>query len=868
MATRWDETWHRLNEWTSGQGPSERLAAQVLFEDGFTELDPSHPLGGRDGKKDAIAWRSNEKWVMAVYFPRGQKPFAEIKEKLVSDYAGVATNNAAALAFVTNQEISLGERSELKKSVPGKLEIFHLERITAILDKPSMRSVRAQFLAISEAETSPASKPIFARTISSLLPNSLVGRLEELAKVSAFLDSSPIESAAFSTLVIAGMPGVGKTALAVRAASSAVSQGLFPGGAITVDFNGYAANVNGRVSPQQVLSSVLFSLGYSAKESEPSTLFVRLQTLLAELDASGRRVLLFFDNVSQASQIEPLLVSSTAHRIIITSRNAIAPRLGSTEQLALIPLSTGEGVKLITQAAQYSSIFERQKYEGAATGLEKLATICAGLPIALRLVGEILRNEEHLSPDELAAELSAKSTRLAGLEFEDAAVRAEFEGSYRRLSDAAAKCFRYISVHPGQEFSVDSMAAILDSEKLEVRRSFRALDGSHLVSRAAADKPTWTMHDLLRLYSAELFGLMDGSAAAALALSSLYEYYFETAEQANEWLNANSATGERAAFQGLPEARSWMSTEVSGIVASVEEAVRTSNHIDAFRLAITVGTYLDIIRDKASCLAMAETALSAARALEDDDKEAGALNNVGLALNSMQRFSEAKSIFIEASRKYRKLGNKSGEATVLLGLCDVLRAEGHLQETVGPLKRAVRLNMECGDVRGAGFAMTNLGITLRESNQFREAIEVLLAALKVHEETKAQRAEASTLVHLGTALTQVRDYAEGMSYLFRARDYAVSSGDVVGLTAACVNIGNVYRIQGDYEAAKEQYLYAVQACEEADDDTSLALALWNLIKLSEEIRDVRAASQYKSRLLSIPQSDLPYQVKSILSKGI
>jgi hypothetical protein len=26
---RWDETWHRLLEWTSGQGPAERLAAQV-----------------------------------------------------------------------------------------------------------------------------------------------------------------------------------------------------------------------------------------------------------------------------------------------------------------------------------------------------------------------------------------------------------------------------------------------------------------------------------------------------------------------------------------------------------------------------------------------------------------------------------------------------------------------------------------------------------------------------------------------------------------------------------------------------------------------------------------------------------------------
>ena len=51
MSARWDETWHRLREWTSGQGPSERLAAQILMEDGFTGLDPSHPLGGKDGKE-------------------------------------------------------------------------------------------------------------------------------------------------------------------------------------------------------------------------------------------------------------------------------------------------------------------------------------------------------------------------------------------------------------------------------------------------------------------------------------------------------------------------------------------------------------------------------------------------------------------------------------------------------------------------------------------------------------------------------------------------------------------------------------------------------------------------------------------------
>lgn len=43
---RQDETWHRLREWTSGQTPSERLAAQLLAEEGYSEIDPSHPLGG------------------------------------------------------------------------------------------------------------------------------------------------------------------------------------------------------------------------------------------------------------------------------------------------------------------------------------------------------------------------------------------------------------------------------------------------------------------------------------------------------------------------------------------------------------------------------------------------------------------------------------------------------------------------------------------------------------------------------------------------------------------------------------------------------------------------------------------------------
>lgn len=152
MIDRWDETWHRLREWTNGQAPSERLAAQILLHEGYKSLDPSHPLGGKDGGKDAVCEKGGQKWLMAVYFPRGQKEFKEIEEKFLNDLKGINSNQAEALAFVTNQELRLAERESLKKAAKIPIELFHLERITAILDKPEMMSVRKQFLTIDATD--------------------------------------------------------------------------------------------------------------------------------------------------------------------------------------------------------------------------------------------------------------------------------------------------------------------------------------------------------------------------------------------------------------------------------------------------------------------------------------------------------------------------------------------------------------------------------------------------------------------------------------------------------------------------------------------------------------------------------------------
>ena len=165
MANRYDETWHRLREWTTGQAQSERLAAQILLHEGYKDLDPSHPLGGKDGGKDAVCSKDDHQWLMAVYFPRGQQSFRKIKKKFLDDFKGVKLNGFDGIAFVTNQELTLSQRNELKKFAETTLvKLFHLERITTILDKPEMNHVRKQFLSI-DFEDESSQKIVYNQTI-------------------------------------------------------------------------------------------------------------------------------------------------------------------------------------------------------------------------------------------------------------------------------------------------------------------------------------------------------------------------------------------------------------------------------------------------------------------------------------------------------------------------------------------------------------------------------------------------------------------------------------------------------------------------------------------------------------------------------
>lgn len=146
--TNGEETWYRLRDWTKGQAASERLGGHILASEGYESIDPSHPLGGPDGTKDFICIKNGLKWIGGCYFPRGQKEFNEIKKKFLGDLEGIEKNNVNGLAFITNQELSVGERETLKGLSKNPVEIYHLERLSQILNKTENYGVRLDYLDI------------------------------------------------------------------------------------------------------------------------------------------------------------------------------------------------------------------------------------------------------------------------------------------------------------------------------------------------------------------------------------------------------------------------------------------------------------------------------------------------------------------------------------------------------------------------------------------------------------------------------------------------------------------------------------------------------------------------------------------------
>jgi tetratricopeptide (TPR) repeat protein len=562
------------------------------------------------------------------------------------------------------------------------------------------------------------------------------GRAAALREVEEALRPAA-DGAVRSVLALVGTAGVGKTALALRAAHGALAAGWFPGGTLFIDLQGYDGNRY--VPAESAVSAFLSALGVP-DEMFPRTREGRLslyRSKLAELTALQRGVLIVLDNASALEQVKSLLPGSAEHQVLLTSRHVLDL---SSRIMDLDVLPRSEAVDLIARTLHVRRPDDtRARDEPAA--VRELARLCGYLPLALAVTAAILAGDPEQSVGELAEALRDGATRLAELSYSAGrSVAAAFALSYARLTPDEARMFRLLSINPGQQVSVAASAALTGLKAPQARKLLLALRAAHMIE--AGEPRGWVRcHDLLRLFAEQRCAEEEEPAAREAAERRLLAHYRDSARSAVERIVAAARAGG-----GDEEAEQWLDTER----LNLRRALDLTGPVDMLlSLAHDVSWFLRRQQEWHAGLAVCERAVGLARDDGDHGRQALAHYDHGDFLKNMQAFHAASGAFTRALALYRGLGDREREAMTLHSMGTAARRRGRYEEAQEHYTAALSLFRALGDPAGVAMTRYNLGNTARGREQYALAREHLAQALDAYADLGHAMGRARTHEQLG-----------------------------------------------------------------------------------------------------------------------
>ncbi|MEV0374720.1 helix-turn-helix domain-containing protein [Streptomyces sp. NPDC050636] len=342
--------------------------------------------------------------------------------------------------------------------------------------------------------------------------HNFVGRRRYLDRLDRVLHGDE-QSLAVPVAVINGPPGMGKTSLAVQSAHRAVNDGHFADGQLFVNLRGPGPGT--AAAPFDVLEDLLRALGVPT-EHIPADLDQRAATFRSALH--GREILLVLDNAADTQQILPLLPGSPGCAVVVTSRSrlpGLISQVGAVT-LTLPELSRPEAVLLIR------SIIGDVRADADPAAVAVLAERCGHLPLALVLAAEHIVSHRHHSTGTLATDLKPEHARL-DLAAGEVVLRHAFDTSYKTLDVQTARMFRLLGLLPSYTINADAAAATAGVSQDEASLLLRNLASAHLIRHH--DECHYQLHDLLRVYAAELAKHLDTESERTKAMRRAADFY-------------------------------------------------------------------------------------------------------------------------------------------------------------------------------------------------------------------------------------------------------------------------------------------------------------------------------------------------------
>ncbi len=548
------------------------------------------------------------------------------------------------------------------------------------------------------------------------------------------------DAQAAATVVISainGMGGIGKTALAIRAAHRLA--GAYPDGQLFIDLHGHSADLD-PVTSLDALDYLLRSLGVEPK-AIPQGLQERAAYYRSKL--TGTRTLIVLDNARNPAQVRPLIPAEPGCLVLVTSRNLLAG-LDDAEVLGLDILPPPQAIALLAAAAGPGRV------DPLDPALAELTELCGGLPLAIRIIGARLRHRPKLSPQALLATLQAGVDPLALLKDEDRDITRVFASSLDILPEAEQRLFATLGLVPGPDFDAFAAAALQDIEVVEAQRRLEnLLDHSLLIQHMEG---RYRLHDLLRAY-ARTRAARDDLAGNQAAAERLVDYYLAAASGAKEVWSGRSAGPKpvgRAvpAFADIPAAKAWFDAEQANLIAVIgSEALDARQKLE---LAASLTPYLRARGpwDRLATLQLAT--IETARAEGDLSVEARTLQALGALYDVRGMAREAIDSLQQAIEASRASADRVGEAQALRSLGHVL-SSSETSRGLGYIRQAWKIMCEVGSAADQAGVLSALAVLANQNGRYEEAVEYAHEIIELGHKVTGRFTEADALFHLSHA---------------------------------------------------------------------------------------------------------------------
>ena len=449
-------------------------------------------------------------------------------------------------------------------------------------------------------------------------------------------------------LLIHGMPGVGKTALAQTFARTIARR--YKDGQL------YANLEIGRErrSPGDVLQDFLKAMGEKKLPGPTGDRAKLFRSITA-----NRRVLVVLDAARGYDQVRYLLPGGTDCAVIITSKWSLGSELGAFEYV-LNPPDASEANELL-------AAFSNMERSEAGPESARIIEYCGALPMALRIIGEHIA-EGHFSVVSAAERL--EENPLSILRHRGRDVEERIISEYDQLPHAEQAALQLFALVESPTFGPWVLTPLTRASLSEAESLTASLADHHMLSLAGRAADTglarYSIHPLVRLVARKRFNDAQGPQRIESVIRELDAAYLSAARVVLARIEPGSASPDRwrtelawTAVENVwvPRVLSnldhWVRTEYRNLIRASTLAYERREWGSSWRIAARLGACVaDGLKPAESIAAFG----AAKHAAELDSSLRGAVEVLlaqGSFLIALERYREAFDGIAEAIDKVR-----------------------------------------------------------------------------------------------------------------------------------------------------------------------------------------------------------------------